>query len=101
LTPAALWQEGNLLLSCHLQPGASRSEWSGAHGDAIKIRIKAPPVDGKANAELIRFLAAEFSVSKRAVSILSGELNRRKRVSIEQPTVLPSALNGLIPLRPV
>ncbi|HAC33747.1 MAG TPA: YggU family protein [Gammaproteobacteria bacterium] len=95
------WQDGSLLLICHLQPGASRSEWAGEHGDVIKIRIKAPPVDGKANAELIRFLAAEFSVSKRAVSILSGELNRRKRVSIEQPTVLPSALNGLIPLRPV
>ncbi len=93
----AIWQGGNLILSCHLQPGASRSEWAGEHGDAIKIRIKAPPVDGKANAALTAFLAKEFSVSKRSVGILSGELNRRKRVEIIQPVTIPASIAPLLP----
>lgn len=92
MTDCAQWQNGNLLLICHLQPGASRSEWSGRHGDALKIRIKAPPVDGKANIELIRFLAGEFGVNKRAVSIISGELSRHKRLLIESPQTLPELI---------
>ena len=93
----AIWQGGNLILSCHLQPGASLSEWAGEHGEAIKIRIKAPPVDGKANAALTAFLAKEFGVSKRSVSILSGELNRRKRVEIIQPATIPASIAPLLP----
>ncbi len=62
------WQEDSLIITCHLQPKASKTEVVGLHGDALKIRIKAPPVDGKANLELIRFLAKEFDVSKRDVT---------------------------------
>ena len=91
------WQDGSLLLICHLQPGASRSEWSGRHGDALKIRIQAPPADGKANAELIRFLAREFSVSKCDVRIVSGEFSRRKRLLIDAPSSWPDALHSALP----
>jgi uncharacterized protein (TIGR00251 family) len=48
----------------HIQPKASRDEWSGLHGERLKLRIKAPPVDGKANAYLIGFLAKEFGINK-------------------------------------
>lgn len=84
------WTDGDLLLVCHLQPKASKSEFSGLHGDALKVRIQAPPVEGKANSELVKFLAKQFGVSKSAVSIISGELNRHKRVRITQPQRLPA-----------
>lgn len=83
------WADGNLILVCHLQPNASRSEFSGLHGDAIKIRIQAPPTEGKANAELVKFLAKAFGVGKRDIEILSGELNRHKRVRIIAPVQFP------------
>ena len=66
----------------HIQPRASRSEVVGWHGDAIKIRIKAPPVDGAANHELLRFLAERLGVSPSAVQLVSGRSGRRKRVSV-------------------
>lgn len=84
------WTDGDLLLVSHLQPKASKSEFCGLHGDALKVRIQAPPVEGKANSELIKFLAKQFGVSKSAVSIISGELNRHKRVRITQPQKLPA-----------
>jgi uncharacterized protein (TIGR00251 family) len=55
----------------------------GRHGDAIKIRVKAPPVDGAANEELIRFLARRLNVSRSAVHLLTGTGSRRKRVRVE------------------
>lgn len=85
------WADGDLILVCHLQPKASKSEFAGLHGDALKIRIQAPPVEGKANTELIKFLAKQFAVSKRDIEIISGELNRHKRVRITSPANIPAA----------
>jgi len=87
------WQGDNLLLSCHLQPKASKDELCGLHGDSVKIRITAPPIDGRANAHLIKFLAKQFGVAKGAITIVSGELGRQKRIQIEQPVRLPEALS--------
>ena len=87
------WQESDLLISCHLQPRASKDEFSGLHGESLKIRIKAPPVEGKANSYLVKFLAKQFGVSKRDVTIISGELSREKRVRIIDPMKLPKELN--------
>ena len=95
----AQWQDNDLLLICHLQPGAKKSEFAGLHGEALKIRIQAPPVDGKANTELIRFLAQAFAVSKRDVELVSGELNRHKRLRISTPGQIPEALQALLPSR--
>lgn len=85
------WADQDLILVCHLQPNASKSEFSGLHGEALKVRIQAPPLEGKANSELIKFLAKQFGVSKSAISIISGELNRHKRVRITAPTLIPDA----------
>lgn len=87
------WRGTDLLLFCHLQPQASRAEFAGQHGERLKIRITAPPVDGKANAHLIAFLAREFGVAKQAVQIVSGTTGRQKTVVIEQPQTLPTALS--------
>ena len=75
--------DGALTLSLHVQPGAKKTEFSGLHGEALKLRLAAPPVDGKANAALIAFLAKFCGVPKNAVSLLSGETSRQKIVRIE------------------
>nr|WP_246481143.1 DUF167 family protein [Motiliproteus sediminis] len=85
-----------MLLRCHLQPKAARDEFAGTHGDSVKIRITAPPVEGRANAHLIGFLARQFAVAKRDVSIISGELGRQKRVRIRQPALIPASLDGIL-----
>ena len=71
-----------VILSLHIQPGAKKSEVVGLHGDALKIRLAAPPVDGKANAALIAFIAAKVGVGKTAVELISGEISRSKRIRI-------------------
>ncbi len=67
-------------MNVHIQPGASNSEIAGMHGDAIKIRIKARPVEGAANAALIDFIATKLGVTRKAVKILRGEKSRQKTV---------------------
>lgn len=70
--------EGGVRLHVHAQPGAKRTEFAGTHGGAMKIRIHAPPVDGKANEELIRFLADWFGLAKSNVRLSRGEKSRAK-----------------------
>jgi uncharacterized protein len=66
----------------HVAPRAATTAVAGRHGDAIRIRIAAPPVDGAANDELMRFLALRLDVPRSAISITAGESGRRKTVSI-------------------
>lgn len=66
----------------HVVPRAKVTEIAGRHGDAIRIRLAAPPVDGAANAELVRFLAKRFGVPRSAVTIVRGATARRKTVAI-------------------
>ena len=87
------WQGKSLIINCHLQPRASKDEFVGLHGQSLKIRIKAPPVDGKANDYLIKFLAKQFGVSKRSITIISGELSREKRIKIDEPQRIPNTPN--------
>lgn len=72
----------DLTLRVLVQPRASRSEIVGPHGDALKVRLAAPPVDGAANEELVRLLAKEYGVPKGAVEIIGGLASRRKTVRI-------------------
>lgn len=75
--------DGSLTLSLHVQPGAKRTEFAGLHGEAVKIRLAAPPVDGKANICLQAFVADFMRVPKRAVSLLGGESSRQKVLRVE------------------
>lgn len=96
--PACRWQDGDLLLSVQVQPRARGSEFAGLHGDHLKIRLAAPPVDGQANAALIDFLAEAFGVPKRQVVLVAGASGRSKRLRIAAPARLPAGLP--IPPRP-
>ena len=74
--------DGRITLTLHIQPGAKKTEFAGLHGDALKIRLAAPPVDGKANEALLRFLADALSLPKTAVTLKSGQASRRKVLEI-------------------
>jgi hypothetical protein len=69
-------------LTVHVRPGASRTALTGPHGDAIGVRLAAPPVDGKANQLLVEFLAECLDVPRRAVSLVAGANSRRKIVEV-------------------
>lgn len=71
-----------VVLTVQVVPRSSRNEILGIHGDALRIRLKAPPVEGAANAALIVFLAETLGVHQRQVEILSGHASRRKSVLV-------------------
>ena len=77
---------GRITLTLHIQPGAKKTECVGLHGDALKIRLAAPPVDGKANAALVAFVADYFGLAKSAVRLKSGQTSRRKVLEIADLT---------------
>jgi uncharacterized protein (TIGR00251 family) len=78
-----------VVLAVHAQPGAKASAVAGVHGDALRIRIAAPAVEGKANAELVRFLAEQFGVARSRVTLVRGDSGRRKLVRIDGPVLRP------------
>lgn len=67
-----------------MQPGASRSEFAGMHGERVKVRLAARAVDGKANEALVEFLAEHYGVAKSRVRIAAGLKSRQKRVIIDE-----------------
>ena len=71
-----------LIFSVRVVPKSSKSEIVGEHGGALKIKLKAPPVDGAANAELIKILAKYFQVPKSAVEIFKGQTSKTKQIKI-------------------
>jgi len=72
-----------VVLELHVQPGASRTEFAGRHGERLKLRLAARALDGKANEALVAFLAEHYKVPKRNVRIASGLKSRRKRIIID------------------
>ncbi|AJZ91160.1 hypothetical protein VW41_20125 [Klebsiella michiganensis] len=85
-----------LVLRLYIQPKASRDSLVGAHGDELKVAITAPPVDGQANAHLVKYLAKQFRVAKGQVVIEKGELGRHKQVKIIDPQQIPTEVAALI-----
>ena len=73
---------GGVLLALHAQPGARRDELAGLHGDRLRVRTTAPPVDGKANERLVALVAEAFGLPRRDVELVSGATSRRKDVLI-------------------
>lgn len=99
MTPAELTAvDGGVVLAVHAQPGARRTEVVGRHGEAIKIRVAAPPIDDRANEALVAFLAAAFGVRRSAVTIRSGSASRHKRVLISgiDVDVASTVVSGLL-----
>ena len=77
----------DIILSVRVVPRASKSQIAGIHEDVLKVRIASPPVDGAANAELLKLLAKHFGTARSAVAIVSGETSKSKRVRIADLTV--------------
>ena len=90
--------KNGVILNVHVQPKAAHTACVGIHGEALKIRIAAPPVGGAANRELIRFLADELSLPTAAVHVESGEAGRHKRVRLEGTTA-DYVMRRLLPKR--
>ena len=89
--------KGDLQLTVHVQPGAKTTSCAGVHGDALKIRLHAPPVDGKANQALIAWLAKTLCCPQSAIELIRGQTSRRKTLSIhtEQADALNRQLQAL------
>lgn len=81
-----------MVLVLHVQPGAKRSEIAGLHGEALKIRLAAPPVEGRANEALLRFIADNFNVPLRQVTLKQGAQSRHKTVLISGSKIDPECL---------
>lgn len=90
-----LESNGGVTITVKATPRANKNEIAGADADWLRVRLKAPPVDGKANEALVKFFAELFSVAKNAVSIISGDTSRLKRVHIAgiTATIAQSKLN--------
>ena len=87
LDPTAFKRDGrSTVISLHLQPGAKRSAVCGMFGDAVKLAIQAPPVDGRANTALRTFIAAQLKLPTAAVTLVSGASGRDKRVRVDGVT---------------
>jgi uncharacterized protein (TIGR00251 family) len=70
------------MLDLHVQPGAKVTAVAGEHGGRLKLKIAAPPVDNKANAHLLSWLAAQLGVPKSAVRLVRGEASRQKTIAV-------------------
>ncbi len=90
--PWCRWQDRDLILQAQIQPRTSRDEFADIVGDRLKIRITASPVDGRANAHLIAFLAKQFGVAKSTVTLLQGERGKTKVIRVQSPKKMPSGL---------
>lgn len=86
----------DVLIDVRVQPRASRSEFAGLIGGRLRIRLRAPPVDGRANAALVEFLAGTCGVPRSRVTIEQGLTSRDKRVRIRAPESLPGELAALL-----
>ncbi|OBU18933.1 DUF167 family protein YggU [Photobacterium aquimaris] len=86
----------DVVIRLYIQPKASRDQIVGLHGDEIKISITAPPVDGKANAHLAKFLAKQFKVAKGLVHVEKGFQGRHKQIRIEDPKQIPEPIASLM-----
>jgi uncharacterized protein len=71
-----------VILNIHATPRASKSQVQGLYGDALKVRLQAPPVDGKANEALLEFLSDTLGVPQRRLTLVSGQTGRQKRVAV-------------------
>ena len=87
------WERDYLVLDVRVQPRAKRDEIEGTYGNKLKIRITAPPIDGKANVHLVKYLAKLFRVPVYMVEIVAGKTSHDKRIRIHAPQNLPGIIS--------
>lgn len=79
-------------IAVHAQPGAKHSDIAGLHGERLKVRVAAPPVEGKANEALIEFIAERLGVPRSRVRVIRGEHSRMKLIDVADPAADPARL---------
>jgi uncharacterized protein (TIGR00251 family) len=94
--PACRRDGADLLLDVRVQPRATRSEIAGLHGERLRIRLQAPPVDGKANVALVDFVASAFCMPRARVTIEHGLTGRDKRLRLRGAPPVPAPLAALL-----
>jgi uncharacterized protein (TIGR00251 family) len=82
----------NLILTLYIQPGAKSSAVVGLHGDALKIKLASPPIEGRANTALLQFVAAQFGIPVRQIKLLRGEKSRHKTLELIGCTTNPETV---------
>ncbi len=92
MAPWARRVDDGWMLAVHVQPGAKTTRVTGLHGEDLKVRIAAPPVEGRANAVLEEFIARALGVPSRCVSVVKGAKSRRKSVHVAAPQANPALL---------
>lgn len=83
-------------LRIFLQPKASRDQIVGLHDNELKIAITAPPIEGQANAHLLKFLSKLFKVPKSSIVLEKGELQRHKQIFVPEPKQIPTEIQILL-----
>jgi hypothetical protein len=86
-----------LLLYCQLQPGAKKDRFCGLFNNRVKISVCAPPVDGKANQALVRFLAKQLGARRQSIEVRQGRASRNKTLHIKGVTHVPEILQSILP----
>lgn len=94
--PACRRDGADVVLEVRVQPRAARSELAGLHGERLRIRLQAPPVDGRANAALVGFVAGLFGIARARVTIEHGQAGRDKRLRLAGVASLPASLAALL-----
>lgn len=90
--PPAVTHEGDdLILGLYIQTKACKDEVVGLYDGRLKVRITAPPIDGKANQHLIRYLSRCFEVPPSSIKLLQGNSNKRKKILVSRPKIIPDA----------
>jgi len=92
MTTPTRWEDDTLFLLLHVQPRASRTGFAGIHDGKIRLRTTAPPVDGKANKEIIAFLSRQFRTAKSNIRLLRGDTSREKLFAITGVRQVPPGI---------
>jgi uncharacterized protein (TIGR00251 family) len=87
---------GGVRLSVQITPNAKKTEVIGVLDDALKLKLQAQPIEGKANEALVKFLAGALAVPKSAVTITHGQANKRKLIEVLSATLTPQAVESLL-----
>ena len=90
-------QNGYIDLFIQARPASSRNEIVGIYDDTLKVKVKAPAVEGAANKELVKFLAKQFKVPKSEVTFVSGETSKRKRIRFPESDQLKAFIEEMKP----
>jgi uncharacterized protein (TIGR00251 family) len=89
-------KKGHLTIKIKVEPRSSKSGITGPYRDALKVKLTSPPIEGRANKELIEVLAEELGIAKKDIEIISGQSSKNKIVRIHGMTAMPEKLKCLI-----